>query len=117
MATFIPLMKSNTTFLFCRNESLKVLERAASQSKGYRSCNVVYNQRHYHRKSILPPRVCNQNKLRKRILPEQQKRFLHVHPAVAEALRKKEPVVALESTIITHGMPHPENTKYVVVIL
>jgi pseudouridine-5'-phosphate glycosidase len=28
---------------------------------------------------------------------------------VAEALRKKLPIVALESTIISHGMPYPEN--------
>lgn len=30
-------------------------------------------------------------------------------PAVAEALRTGRPVVALESTIITHGMPWPQN--------
>lgn len=30
---------------------------------------------------------------------------------VEEALRKKLPVVALESTIISHGMPFPENVK------
>jgi pseudouridylate synthase len=30
---------------------------------------------------------------------------------VEEALRKKLPVVALESTIISHGMPFPENIK------
>jgi pseudouridine-5'-phosphate glycosidase len=32
-----------------------------------------------------------------------------VAPEVAEALAAGRPVVALESTIITHGMPHPEN--------
>lgn len=30
---------------------------------------------------------------------------------VASALRNGEPIVALESTIITHGMPYPENLK------
>ncbi|MHB0885721.1 MAG: pseudouridine-5'-phosphate glycosidase [Bacillota bacterium] len=34
---------------------------------------------------------------------------LKLHPEVAAALREGRPVVALESTIITHGMPHPEN--------
>ncbi len=29
--------------------------------------------------------------------------------AVAEAIAARRPLVALESTIITHGMPHPEN--------
>lgn len=31
------------------------------------------------------------------------------HPAVQEALADHRPVVALESTIITHGMPYPHN--------
>jgi pseudouridine-5'-phosphate glycosidase len=34
---------------------------------------------------------------------------LDIHPAVADALRRGGPVVALESTIITHGMPYPAN--------
>lgn len=32
-------------------------------------------------------------------------------PAVADALAKGKPVVALESTIITHGMPYPQNLE------
>lgn len=36
-------------------------------------------------------------------------RYLDIHPAVAEALREGRPVVALESTIISHGMPWPQN--------
>ncbi len=31
--------------------------------------------------------------------------------AVREAIKNDEPIVALESTIITHGMPWPENLK------
>lgn len=34
---------------------------------------------------------------------------LTLSPDVAEALRDRRPVVALESTIITHGMPWPDN--------
>ncbi|EDW65007.1 uncharacterized protein [Drosophila virilis] len=34
-----------------------------------------------------------------------------VHPDVRHALAQKHPVVALESTIITHGMPVPENVQ------
>ena len=34
---------------------------------------------------------------------------LHVHPEVAEALGAGRAVVALESTIISHGMPYPQN--------
>jgi pseudouridine-5'-phosphate glycosidase len=34
---------------------------------------------------------------------------LHRHPAVQAALEKQQPVVALESTVISHGLPWPEN--------
>ena len=35
--------------------------------------------------------------------------MIHIHPKVKEALAHNQPVVALESTIISHGMPYPEN--------
>jgi len=34
-----------------------------------------------------------------------------LHPEVADALAAKDPVVALESTIISHGLPRPENVR------
>ncbi|XP_038610760.1 pseudouridine-metabolizing bifunctional protein C1861.05-like isoform X4 [Tachyglossus aculeatus] len=34
---------------------------------------------------------------------------MHVHPTVREALTLGKPVVALESAIVTHGMPYPRN--------
>lgn len=37
--------------------------------------------------------------------------YLKVKPEIEEALKKGKPVVALESTIISHGMPYPENIK------
>jgi pseudouridine-5'-phosphate glycosidase len=37
--------------------------------------------------------------------------FLEIHPEVQNALAESKPVVALESTIISHGMPYPENLK------
>jgi len=36
-------------------------------------------------------------------------RFIDIAPKVKSALAAGEAVVALESTIITHGMPHPQN--------
>ena len=39
------------------------------------------------------------------------KSFLDVNPEVSEALGKGKPVVALESTIIAHGMPYPKNVE------
>ena len=35
--------------------------------------------------------------------------YLDIHPEVAQALAQGQPVVALESTIISHGMPYPDN--------
>ena len=35
--------------------------------------------------------------------------YLSIAPEIAEALAAGKPVVALESTIITHGMPYPQN--------
>ena len=37
--------------------------------------------------------------------------FLDLSPEVAEALARGGPVVALESTIISHGMPYPRNVE------
>ena len=37
--------------------------------------------------------------------------YLDIHPEVAEALANGKPVVALESTIISHGMPYPQNVQ------
>ena len=37
--------------------------------------------------------------------------LLDIHPEVAQALQRGAPVVALESTIIAHGMPWPQNVE------
>jgi pseudouridine-5'-phosphate glycosidase len=37
--------------------------------------------------------------------------FLEIHPEVKDALQTNRPVVALESTIISHGMPYPKNVE------
>ncbi|KAJ1852843.1 hypothetical protein GGH12_001356 [Coemansia sp. RSA 1822] len=41
----------------------------------------------------------------------KQSPLLNIAPRVREALRNGEPVVALESTIISHGMPYPQNVE------
>ena len=38
-------------------------------------------------------------------------KYLDIAPEVAEALAAGKPVVALESTIISHGMPYPKNVE------
>jgi len=38
-------------------------------------------------------------------------KYLDIAPEVAEALAQGKPVVALESTIISHGMPYPQNVE------
>lgn len=37
--------------------------------------------------------------------------YLDILPEVAEAIKNNKPVVALESTIIAHGMPYPQNVE------
>ena len=37
--------------------------------------------------------------------------YLVIHPEVKEALAANKAVVALESTIISHGMPYPKNIE------
>ena len=34
--------------------------------------------------------------------------LIDLHPEVKEALENNKPVIALESTIISHGMPYPQ---------
>lgn len=38
-------------------------------------------------------------------------RYLDISTEVKEALGQGKPVVALESTIISHGMPYPQNVE------
>src|SRR5262245_55691245 len=37
--------------------------------------------------------------------------YLQIHPEVKAALKEGKPIVALESTIISHGMPYPQNLE------
>ena len=37
--------------------------------------------------------------------------YLDIHPEVENAINNKLPIVALESTIISHGMPYPKNVE------
>ena len=43
-------------------------------------------------------------------------RYLDLSPEVREALENGKPVVALESTIISHGMPYPKNVQTAVAV-
>ena len=38
-------------------------------------------------------------------------KYLDIAPEVQRALDEHRPVVALESTIISHGMPYPQNVE------
>ena len=38
-------------------------------------------------------------------------KYLDIAPEVQQALADGRPVVALESTIISHGMPYPQNVE------
>ncbi len=41
-----------------------------------------------------------------------EKNMLQILPEIQDALHDGKPIVALESTIISHGMPYPENEKF-----
>ena len=45
------------------------------------------------------------------VISESAKRFYDFRDEVKEALERSRPVVALESTLISHGFPYPENLK------
>jgi len=45
------------------------------------------------------------------MLPDTAMAFVDIFEPVAQALAARRPVVALESTIITHGMPYPDNSR------
>ena len=40
------------------------------------------------------------------------KEYMDIRPEIADALNENRPVVALESTILSHGMPYPENVEF-----
>ena len=40
------------------------------------------------------------------------KDYLSITPEIEEAIKAGKPVVALESTILSHGMPYPENVEF-----
>jgi pseudouridine-5'-phosphate glycosidase len=42
--------------------------------------------------------------------------YLDIHPRIQHALANNMPVVALESTIISHGMPYPQNVETAVLV-
>ena len=37
--------------------------------------------------------------------------YIDINPEISQAIQEKKPVVALESTIISHGMPYPQNVE------
>ena len=43
---------------------------------------------------------------------EMLKKYMDITPEVEEAVRTGKPVVALESTTLSHGMPYPENVDF-----
>lgn len=51
------------------------------------------------------------NVLGRRQYSRSIKSLIDIRPDIQEALNQKRPIVALESTIITHGMPNPYNLE------
>lgn len=47
----------------------------------------------------------------RKVQPPTLAPYLHIEPKVLRSLTEGAPVVALESTIISHGMPYPQNIE------
>jgi pseudouridine-5'-phosphate glycosidase len=45
------------------------------------------------------------------LIPPYPEKWLTIQPDIADALRAGDPVVALESTVLTHGLPRPVNLE------
>lgn len=62
-------------------------------------------------------RLSNIMRLPTKIIQKHNKKFhslIDISAEVRESISLKKPVVALESTIITHGMPYPSNIEMAV---
>ena len=42
--------------------------------------------------------------------------YIDISPEILHAIKKKLPIVALESTIISHGMPYPKNIETAIMV-
>ena len=59
-----------------------------------------------------PYKIRNQiDYIQKGMITMNMNKYLDVNPEVAAAIAAGKPVVALESTIISHGMPYPQNVE------
>lgn len=61
--------------------------------------------RHIARPVFRPASTWSQSTSFKRIPP------LDIHPEVQQALAENKPVVALETALVTHGLPYPQNLQ------
>lgn len=59
----------------------------------------------------LPPPLPFAAKFLRRVTPQSAAPYLRLSPRVLSAALNGEPIVALESTIISHGMPYPRNVE------
>lgn len=62
-------------------------------------------------------RLSNLMRLPTKIIQKHNKKFhsfIDISAEVRECIKLNKPVVALESTIITHGMPYPNNIEVAV---
>ena len=50
-------------------------------------------------------------KQRRKIGVIKMNKYLDIAPEVGEALENRRPVVALETTVLSHGLPYPDNVE------
>ena len=89
-------MTSAASRMFVSGFPSQVWKRISAFNTSLPASNVAL-LRHHHNSSCLRP--------------TSSKSLLQVLPEVSNALSSNRPVVALESTIIAHGMPYPQNLE------
>ena len=93
-------MTSAASRMFVSGFPSQVWKRISAFNTSLPASNVAL-LRHHHNSSSSPS--C--------LRPTFSKNHLQVLPEVSNALSSNRPVVALESTIIAHGMPYPQNLE------
>lgn len=81
------------------------MSQQRAQDRLSKICSHLTAQDKIHSLSVQPTSGADVSSLTKK------SDIFKIHPAVKQALDEGKPVVALESTVLTHGLPYPQNEQ------
>ena len=90
---------------------IRFLHSDFKKQNGYRRSIELSREYHLYRQDWCGCVYSRRERERKLEEKNMKNPYLDILPEVAEALKAGKPVVALESTIISHGMPYPQNVE------